>query len=174
MSDVPSEDPPFGNFGVDLANLKTVELMALHRATLYTLYEKGIVRTLNAPQGDWAELLVATAYQGTLAPNSEKSYDVLSKDGRRLQVKARALRQVDVGSQATSPFRTWGFDAAVIVLLNPEDLSVGRAAELPLKMVQEHSTYRKHVNGFVLRPSVSLMDQGIDITERLSKAAQGI
>ena len=90
------------------------------------------MRTLNSPQGDWAELLVATAYAGHRAPNSEKSWDVRARDGRRLQVKSRALDHTQVGSNTTSPFRSWDFDTAVIVLLNPEDLTVARAAELPV------------------------------------------
>ena len=40
------------------------------------LMERGVVRTLNAPQGDYAEALVAQAYGGSLAPKSKKSWDV--------------------------------------------------------------------------------------------------
>ena len=34
---------------------------------------------------------MATALGGQLAPNSEKSWDVLGKDGEKLQVKARIV-----------------------------------------------------------------------------------
>ena len=56
-------------------------------------------RTLNQPQGDWAEALVKVAYDGQLAAKSEKGYDVITADGTRLQVKARALDHHDVGFQ---------------------------------------------------------------------------
>ena len=157
-----------------LEDLETAELMRLHRISLYELLRRGIIRTLNAPQGDWAELLVATAYNGRRAANSEKSYDVVADDGRRLQVKARALDHERVGSSITSPFRSWDFDAAIIVLLNPVDLSVGRATELTVDAARANATYRKHVNGHVLRPNSALMSQGIDISDRLRTAARAL
>jgi len=104
---------------VDLNGFSVRELFALHRATLHELRARGIVRSGNSPQGDWAELLVATAYSGQLAPNSEKSWDVRTGDGRRLQVKARVVEDGrPVGSKVTSPFRSWDFDAVVSVLLS--------------------------------------------------------
>ena len=81
-------------------------------------------------------------YEGERAPNSQKSWDVLDRKGRRLQVKSRALDHTQVGANTTSPFRSWDFDAAVIVLLNPEDLAVGRAAELPVDVVQDNASSR--------------------------------
>ena len=159
---------------LDLTTLSVDDLMRLHRAALYELYRRGVVRTLNAPQGDWAELLVTTAYGGERAPNSERSWDVLDGDGRRLQVKSRALDHTQVGSSITSPFRSWDFEAAVIVLLNPEDLSVGRAAEFPVEVVRAKASLRRHVNGYVLRPNAALMDLGVDVTERLRAAARSI
>ena len=38
-----------------------------------------MIRTENAPVGDYAEYLVWTALGGKLAPNSEKSWDVLAQ-----------------------------------------------------------------------------------------------
>ncbi len=99
---------------------------------------------------------------------------MLAHDGRRLQVKSRALDHTQVGSNTTSPFRSWDFDAAVIVLLEPEDLSVGRAAELPVDVVRENASSRPHVNGYVLRPNAALMELGINITEHLRAAARAI
>ena len=61
---------------VDVGDLPVSELMRLHRQTLYELRHRDIVRTLNQPQGGWAEYLVAKAYDGELAANSEKGYDV--------------------------------------------------------------------------------------------------
>ncbi|MEX1134705.1 MAG: hypothetical protein WED83_07670 [Acidimicrobiia bacterium] len=157
--------------GLRIEELATIDLMRLHRASLYELHRRGIVRTLNAPQGDWAELLVATAYNGRLASNSEKSFDIVADDGRRLQVKARVIDHRHVGSHITSPFRSWDFDAAVVVLLDPVDLSVGRASELPVAIVQVTATYRSHVNGYVLRPTPALMSLGIEVSDRLRTAA---
>ena len=62
----------------------------------------------------------------------------------------------------------------VIVLLNPTDLSVGRAAELPLVAVRDNARYIEHTNGSVLVPNDALMIQGIDVTERLREAARSL
>ena len=44
-----------------------------------------MIRTENAPVGDYAEYLVARALGGQLAPNSEKSWDVVGSDGEKLR-----------------------------------------------------------------------------------------
>ena len=154
--------------------LSVFDLIRVHRRTLFELRQRGVIRTLNQPQGDWAETLVKVAYGGQLAAKSEKGYDVIVSDGTRLQVKSRALDHLNVGSSTTSVFRSWEFDAMVIVLLNPADLSVGRAAELPLGAVRDNARYIEHTNGFVLVPNDTLMNQGIDVTERLRAAAHSV
>ena len=159
---------------VDVEDLSVFDLMRLHRQTLYELINRGIVLTFNQPQGDWAETLVRVAYDGQLAAKSEKGYDVITADGTRLQVKARALDHHDVGSHTTSVFRSWEFDVMVVVLLDPDDLSVGRAAELPLEVVRDRARHVEHVNGYVLVPNQALLDQGADVTERLQAAARSL
>lgn len=70
---------------IDLATLPVQQLLTLDRQILNELRQRQIVRTANSPVGDWDELLVATAFGGELAPNSEKSYDVLTPDNQRLE-----------------------------------------------------------------------------------------
>jgi hypothetical protein len=85
----------------------------------------GVIRTENAPVGDYTEYLVATALGGQLAPNSEKAWDVLGDDGEKLQVKARVVSDpAEPGQLQLSPFRSFGFDSAVIVLLSATDYAV--------------------------------------------------
>lgn len=150
------------------------DLIRLHRQTLYALRERGVIRTLSQPQGEWAETLVKVAYGGELAPKSEKGYDVVAPDGTRLQVKARALDYPRIGSNITSAFRSQEFDAMVVVLLYLSDLSVAKAAELSLATVSANARYRKHVNGWVLVPNSALMSQGVDVTEQLRAAAHSL
>ena len=76
---------------VSVEDLAVSDLIRLHRQTLYALRERGVIRTLSQPQGEWAETLVQVAYGGELAPKSEKGFDVVAPDGTRIQVKARAL-----------------------------------------------------------------------------------
>ena len=148
--------------------------MRLHRQTLYELIRREVVRTWNQPQGDWAETLVKVAYDGQLAAKNEKGFDVIASDGTRLQVKARALDYPRVGSNITSAFRSWEFDAMVVVVLDPNDLSVTKAAKLSRDTVEKNANYRSHFSGWVLVPNEALMKQGADVTERLRDAAHSL
>ncbi len=111
------------------------------------------------------------AYDGRLAEKSEKGFDVITPDGTRLQVKARAIDHQGVGSNTISYIRSWDFDAMVIVLLDPNDLSVGRASELSREIVDDNARFVEHVNGHTLVPNDALMSEGIDVTDRLRTAA---
>src|ERR1700729_1224173 len=90
----------------DLSTFSESGLFSLYRAILSELKSRGVIRTENAPVGDYAEYLVATALSGQLAPNSEKSWDVLGSDGEKLQVKARVVAEpAEPGQFQLSPFR---------------------------------------------------------------------
>ena len=65
----------------DLSAFSESGLFSLYRAILVELKSRGVIRTENAPAGDYAEYLVATALGGQLAPNSEKAWDVLGSNG---------------------------------------------------------------------------------------------
>lgn len=150
-----------------LATRTAGELFALYRSILRELRVRGIVRTENAPAGDYAEFLVATGLGGTLAPNSEKSYDVLV-DGRRLQVKARVVSDPPRrGQLQLSPFRSFDFDDAVIVLLNDTDYSVQQAVRLPASVVQSVATFSSHVNAHIVHARAALLTHpdATDVTE---------
>ncbi len=153
-----------------MSGLNTPALFALYRATLAQLRERGVVRTENAPAGDYAEYLVATALGGELAPNSEKSWDVRLPSGRRLQVKARVVSEPPRRSQRQlSPFRSFDFDAAVIVLLADTDYTVWRAVEVPQQVVAGRAAYNAHVNGHVLHATDDVLhhEDVVDLTNKL-------
>ena len=76
---------------VNLKEQSPAELLGLSRRILAELRERGVVRTGNAPAGDYAELLVQQATKGTLADNSKASWDIETPDGLHLQVKARVV-----------------------------------------------------------------------------------
>ena len=141
----------------DLEHRSTSELFALYRGILLQLRERGVVRTENAPAGDYAEYLVARALAGTLAPNSEKSYDVLAGD-QRLQVKARVLSQpLRSGQLQLSPFRSFDFDDLVIVLFDNVDYGVRQAVRIPVDSVREVAVHSRHVNGHIVHARPALM-----------------
>jgi hypothetical protein len=151
----------------DLSAFSEAGLFSLYRAILSELKSRGVVRTENAPAGDYAEYLVATALGGQMAPNSEKSWDVLGNDGEKLQVKARVVSDpVQPGQLQLSPFRSFGFDSAVIVLLSATDYAVPRASKVPRHVVESSAIHRQHVNGKVLfaRPEIMGHPDAIDLT----------
>lgn len=155
---------------------KTVaELLAGYARTLAELRRRGVVRSNNAPAGDYAEWLVARALVGTLADkNSEKLWDVKLATGEHVQVKTRVVSTPpNAGQLQTSPFRSWAFDSAAFVLLRAEDYYVVSAALVPVAVVKELGQWRQHVNGHVVMMNGRLLDHedATDITEALNKAA---
>jgi hypothetical protein len=157
----------------DLSTFSESGLFSLYRAILAELKSRDLIRTENAPAGDYAEYLVVTALGGKLAANAEKSWDVLALDGERLQVKARVVSDPPrPGQLQLSPFRSFGFDSAVIVLLSGADYSVVRASKVPRRIVEASAVYRQHVNGKVLfaRPEIMEHPEATDLTTALRMA----
>ena len=151
----------------DLSQKSIGELLGLSRQILRELRERGVIRTGNAPAGDYAELLVQRATAGELAPNSQRSWDVLTAEGERLQVKARVVTDPKVaGERQLSVFRSWDFDAAVIVLFDDE-FRVWRAARVPVEELEARGRLTEHVRGFRIMATDSLLDSGDDWTDRL-------
>ena len=160
----------------DLSAFSQSGLFSLYRAILGELKSRGVIRTENAPVGDYAEYLVATALGGQLAPNSEKAWDVLGNDGEKLQVKAPVVADpAEPGQLQLSPFRSFGFDSAVIVLLSATDYAVWRASKVPRYVVESSAIYRQHVNGKVLfaRPEIVGHPDATDLTATLRAAQTG-
>jgi hypothetical protein len=158
----------------DVSAIETRDLFALYRSILRELKIREVVRTENAPTGDYAEFLVARGLGGVLATNSEKSWDVQLPNGDRLQVKCRVVSDPPrAGQRQLSPFRSFDFEAAVLVLLSDRDFDIWRAVMVPKTIVESNSTYRAHVNGHVLFATPEILDHplAIDLTDRLRRAA---
>lgn len=67
----------------------TVQLLAGYASTLAELRHRGVIRSNNAPAGDYGEWLVAKALDAKIVANAAmKSYDLTTADGRRVQVMA--------------------------------------------------------------------------------------
>lgn len=159
----------------DIRSRTTAELFSLYRAILRELEAREIVRTENAPTGDYAEYLVARAFAGsTLAPASEKSWDVLTSSNERLQVKCRVVSDPrDRGQRQLSVFRSFEFDRAAIVLFD-NDYAIFKAALIPKGVVESKSAYRQHVNGWICFATDALFEdpEAEDISDLLRKVAR--
>lgn len=141
-----------------LSSMSTRDLLRLYGGVLRELLARRVVRTLNAPAGDLAETLVARAFNGELAPNSEKSWDVRAADGRLIQVKSRVI----AATAATKPiqfsvFRSWGFDAAVFVVFEAETYDVLAAIEVPAAAVEAKAADVAWVGGSRLTVSLAVL-----------------
>lgn len=156
-----------------LRNRSSRELLQLYAATLSILLERGVIRTRNAPAGDLAERLVADAYGAHLLPNSVKSYDVLTQDGQRIQVKCRVLESTK-GSQTYSVFRSWEFDRCVFVRFDPVTYDVLDAVDVPVtsvKPIAKHVAWVKGDRVAVAAPLLSLPDAR-DVSQDLQAALE--
>ena len=155
----------------DLEALSVPALIQLHRRTLYALRDREVVHTLDNLTGGLGETLVAIAYGGELAPNSQEGYDVLVETGgeiERLQVKARALPYPKVDSNTTGTISSDNYTKMVVVLFSPEDLSVVMASELTREVVRR----RKKKDNTLVPNRVLMEDCGDPVTELLRAAAQ--
>ena len=151
-----------------LESLSVLELLRVHRWTLHELHRLGAVRTFNAPQGDWAEMLVAEAYGGKLEKKSGKGYDLMVDD-TSIQVKSRVITQK--GSNKSSSIRNWDFEKLVAVILDTQELSVMEAREFVGNRVENKAHYQGYVNAETLALNPKLMQGGTDVTKRLREAA---
>ena len=144
---------------LNVGDLTVAELLALSRGSLRELKLRGVIRSGNAPAGDYAELLVQRATDGELATASQKSWDVLTPSRERLQVKARVItNERKNGERQLSSFRSWDFDAAIIVLFDDE-FRVWRAARIPASVLREVAYYAQHVRGHTVYATDELLNR---------------
>lgn len=153
----------------DPADLAIRQLLATSVAVIDELLRRGLVRTRNAPLGDLAETIVLRAYGGVLAPNSEKSYDLLTEDGARIQVKARLVDPADRRTQQFSAFRSWNFDLAVFVLFDARTYDIIWARELTSAETQELGRRVEHTNSSAVLVR-QVASGGRDVSQALAAA----
>ncbi|WP_026374325.1 hypothetical protein [Agrococcus lahaulensis] len=149
----------------ELAGVPTRELLVRYGATLTELERRGVVRTRNAPVGDYAEYLAAHVYSASRMPNSVKSYDLRGPDGTRYQVKTRTVRPGMKAGAAFSVIRSYDFDVMVYLALDWETYEVAWAREVPVAEMEGVGRFSAHINGTLVRikDAASL---GVDVTER--------
>ena len=126
------------------------------------------MQTWNAPHGEWAELLVECAFDGTPAPPNTTGWDVRA-DGERLQVKSTAAAKLGT----FSGFRSGEFDAAVFIRFSPTDLSADWARKVNRDEVLHATKRADYRNADTIRVTWA-GDAGTDITERIRTAEDQI
>ncbi|WP_146243994.1 DUF6998 domain-containing protein [Curtobacterium sp. MCBD17_013] len=155
-----------GEFATPLARLNVGDLLDTYTNVLAELRTRHLIRTNNAPIGDPAEFCAAIVYDGLLAPNSEKSYDLTAADGRKVQVKVRLVRPGMASGAVFSPLRSFDFDICAFLVIDNEAGEVVAAREWTPVEVREHGSFKKYTNGTVVTVSQvrSSKARGLDRT----------
>ena len=154
--------------------LSVPDLLRLHGGVLEELRRRQIVRSGNAPSGDYCELLFSRAFGWRLEGNAFAGHDATDEHGVRYQIKSRRTtprsRSRQLSFIRNLPARP--FDVLAGVVLDG-DFRVLKGALIPVETVQEIAGFVRHVNAWrlVLRDSVWELSGVRDVTSEL-KAAQ--
>lgn len=145
-----------------VAALTNHELLAMHIAVQDELKHRGIIRTAGTT-GEVGEHLGLRMYGGNLVPTVTKARDLIDPGGRRLQIKTR-VKNRSLGQLKVTFKSIDGFDACLVLLLDPRNLEPLMAREVDQKdiAVLWNRTQHLHVSSF--RAS------GIDVSARAEEA----
>lgn len=147
----------------DFRDYTPAELIRVYAEVVAELNRRQIVRTRNAPLGDFVEYLSLQVYGGKLEPNSVKSHDLVDADGRKLQIKARSVQAANATTQF-SAFRSWAFEVAVFVVV--DDLyRLAWAREVPMQQVKDRARFVRHDNKYIVTTS-QMRSLGTDVTAK--------
>jgi hypothetical protein len=131
------------------------ELVALYGEVMSELFERGVVRSGNNPISDMAERLIADYYGVERQPANNKSFDVLTKDGTKIQVKA--LRRTRASRRNLSALRTLDFDYVAAVIFE-NDMRLSEAVFVPLDAVRDHMGWSNTWNAHRLSVTKKLLN----------------
>ncbi|WP_439502531.1 hypothetical protein [Aminobacter ciceronei] len=165
------ERPPF----MRVASVR--DLLILHSQIMDELRERDIVRTANAPLGDYAELLFATAFGWSLEGNSSTGHDATDAAGIRYQVKSRRLTPRNPSRQLSAirrlPEHTFDFVAGVLF---DELYRVTKAILIPHAVIVARAKRVEHTNSwrFMLDDRVWQIEGTLDVTADIARAAAEI
>jgi hypothetical protein len=150
-------------------------LLALHGTILDQLRERGIIRSGNAPGGDYAELLFVRAFGWTRVNNSVAGYDAVDDSGSRYQVKSRRLSHPSTSRQlsALRNFPAAPFDFLAGVLFS-KTYSVMRAAIIPYNVIEPRFSKDTNSSIFFLEDRIWNLPGVRDVTQELRRAATNI
>jgi hypothetical protein len=126
-------------------NKSDAQLIALYGEVIAELLKRDIVHSGNNPIADMGERIVADYFGVEPAPPNQKSFDVITKDGAKIQVKA--LRQTKSGRRGLSRLADLNFNQLVAVLF-ANDMQLVEAVFIPVDAVEDHmgwsSTWKSH------------------------------
>jgi hypothetical protein len=142
-----------------LSELEPVELLRQYTAVIDELKNRGIVRTNNAPLGDFTEWLVAKRMNLDLAPNSKAGYDAISDAGVKFQIKGRRVTPSNNSRQlsAIRKYEEADFEYLIAVIFD-ENFSIIEAYLISHEIVGKYGRFQKHTNALNLIMSGAILD----------------
>jgi hypothetical protein len=154
---------------------QTKVLLQNYGLILEELRRRGVIRSSNAPLGDYAEFLFSKAFDWQLQSNSKAGYDATAKNGDKFQIKSRRLTRHNKSRQLSFIRRLpeKHFDYLAGILFN-EDFNIFRAALIPHRLIEPRSRFSKHSNGwlFLLKDETWDLPGVIDVTGDLRAAEE--
>jgi hypothetical protein len=148
-----------------MSELTVRDLLATHEAVLTALRDRGVVRTDEAPEQQYALWLAHEAFGGAITPESA-SHDLTTPDGRRLQVRSYIIRVDQIDDRHLAPFRNVDFDEVLVILFDAS-YEVTRAALLTNEQVMRLARWKPQLNGRVLTARDAVLALGTDVRRRL-------
>lgn len=128
-----------------LADKSDAQIVALYGEVMAELHKRSIVRSGNNPIADMAERVVADYFGVDPEPPNQRAYDVKTKDGERIQVKA--LRRTKSTRRGLSALRNLGFDYVAVVIFE-FDMKLVEVVLIPRAVVKVHmgwsTTWKAH------------------------------
>jgi len=116
--------------------------------------------------GEFAELLAGKYFLAEQLSASNKSADLITKDGKLIQVKSRKVDYLK--STFLDVIRSWDFDILVVILFS-KDGNIIKAIHIEADIAKSLSKENKHQNGYILTTSNELLghNKSTDITNEL-------
>jgi hypothetical protein len=125
-------------FALDFDALTDLQVLRWWFEVMTELRQRGMIWSGKSPIADYAEYLVARHYGVEPIRGTNPGYDLVTEDGRRVQVKSRRYATDSTPSHfgEFSKFMEGRFDDLVVVLFE-EDLRVRAAYRVPFEWARE-------------------------------------
>jgi hypothetical protein len=143
----------------ELSRLSTPDLLKIHAQVLAELRNRQVVRSENAPTGDYAEWLCVQRLGLVLQKNSALGFDAIDSIGTKFQIKGRRVTPANKSVQlgAIRDLDRSDFDFLVGILFD-QNYSVTLALKIPHAVVCERARFVSRTNSNTLHLRMSLLE----------------
>lgn len=126
----------------DLRSSTVSGLLNQYEDALAELKRRKVIRTKNAPLGDLAEKCATYVYGGDLERNSNATFDLMTPNGKRVQIKSRRLSDTNPLSRRFSGMRSLEFDWCLFLLVDGDQ--VVQASEWSPSEIERIGTWQEN------------------------------